>query len=207
MSKKIASKFSSTKQNRSGKTLDELMQAALIIAEKADLKNFNSRKLSEKSGYSLGTLVKRLGSVENIFLWAVKKIREKYSKEFVQQIKDIDKNLTLDAALERIIDKFFIIFRKVNVKTIQYFQDRIFKKNGFMPDFYDYTDVGAIEWVKTAKNNKTNTFRQMSEDEAIILFRMSMTLIERSFVEGKAIAGTEKHRKIIIENLRRLFKK
>jgi len=207
MSKKIASKFSSTKQNRSGKTLDELMQAALIIAQEADLKNFNSRKLSEKSGYSLGTLVKRLGSVENIFLWAVKKIREKYSKEFVQQIKDIDKNLTLDAALERIIDKFFIIFRKVNVKTIQYFQDRIFKKNGFMPDFYDYTDVGAIEWVKTAKNNKTNTFRQMSEDEAIILFRMSMTLIERSFVEGKAIAGTEKHRKIIIENLRRLFKK
>jgi hypothetical protein len=34
-----------------------------------------------------------------------------------------------------------------------------------------------------------------------------MTLIERSFVEGKAIAGTERHRKIIIENLRRLLKK
>jgi len=26
---------------------------------------------------------------------------------------------------------------------------------------------------------------------------MNMTLIERPFVEGKAIAGTEKHRKII----------
>lgn len=207
MSKKIASKFSSTKQKRSGKTLDELMQAALIIAEEADLKNFNSRKLSEKSGYSLGTLVKRLGSVESIFLWAVKKIREKYSKEFVQQIKDIDKNLTLDAALERIIDKFFIIFKKVNPKTIQYFENRMFKKNGFVPDFYDYSDVGAIEWVKTAKNNKTNTFRQMSVDEAKILFKMNMTLIERPFVEGKAIAGTEKHRKIIIENLRRLFKR
>jgi hypothetical protein len=207
MSKKIAPKFSSAKQKRSEKTLDELMQAALIIAEEADLKNFNSRKLSEKSGYSLGTLVKRLGSVENIFLWAVKKIREKYTKEYVQQIKDIDKNLTLDAALERIIDKLFIIFKKVNVKTIQYFEDRMFKKHGFVSDFYDYTDVGAIEWVKTAKNNKTNTFRQMSEDEAIILFRMSRTLIERPFVEGKAIAGTERHRKIIIENLRRLFKK
>ena len=36
---------------------------------------------------------------------------------------------------------------------------------------------------------------------------INMTLIERPFVEGKAIAGTEKHRKIIIENLRRLFKK
>ena len=68
MSKKIASKFSSTKQKRSGKTLDELMQAALIIAEEADLKNFNSRKLAQKSGYALGTLVKRLGSIENIFI-------------------------------------------------------------------------------------------------------------------------------------------
>ena len=104
------------------------MQAALIIAQEADLKNFNSRKLAQKSGYALGTLVKRLGSIENIFLWAVKKIREKYSKEFVQQIKDIDKNLTLDAALELIIDKFFIIFKKVNPKTIQYFENRMFKK-------------------------------------------------------------------------------
>ena len=80
-------------------------------------------------------------------------------------------------------------------------------KVGFVSDFYDYTDVGAIEWVKTAKNNKTNTFRQMSVDEAKILFKMNMTLIERPFVEGKAIAGTERHGKIIIENLRRLFKK
>ena len=47
----------------------------------------------------------------------------------------------------------------------------------------------------------------MSVDEAKILFKMNMTLIERPFVEGKAIAGTEKHRKIVLENLRRLFKK
>ena len=203
----MSKNITSTKQKRSRKTLEELMQAALIIAQEADLKNFNSRKLAQKSGYSLGTLVKRLGSIENIFLWAVKKIREKYSKEFVQQIKDIDKNLTLDTALERIVDKFFIIFKKVNPKTIQYFEDRMLKKNGFAPDFYDYTDVGAIEWVTTAKNNKTNTFRQMSADEAKILFKMNMTLIERPFVEGKAIAGTERHRKIITENLKRLFKK
>jgi hypothetical protein len=203
----MSKNITSTKQKRSRKTLDELMQAALIIAQEADLKNFNSRKLAQKSGYALGTLVKRLGSVENIFLWAVKKIREKYSKELVQQIKDIDKNLILDTTLERIVDKFFIIFKKINPKTIQYFEDRMLKKNGFVPDFYDYTDVGAIEWVKTAKNNKTNTFRQMSADEAKILFKMNMTLIERPFVEGKAIAGTEKHRKIIIENLRRLFKR
>jgi hypothetical protein len=203
----MSKNITSTKQKRSRKTLDELMQAALIIAQEADLKNFNSRKLAQKSGYSLGTLVKRLGSIENIFLWAVKKIREKYSKELVQQIKDIDKNLTLDAALESIVDKFFIAFKKVNPKTIQYFEDRMLKKNGFVSNFYDYTDVGAIEWVKTAKNNKTNTFRQMSVDEAKILCRMNMTLIERPFVEGKAIAGTERHRKIIIENLRRLFKK
>ena len=203
----MSKNITSTKQKRSRKTLDELMQAALIIAQEADLKNFNSRKLAQKSGYSLGTLVKRLGSIENIFLWAVKKIREKYSKELVQQIKDIDKNLTLDTALERIVDKFFIIFKKVNPKTIQYFEDRMLKKNGFESDFYDYSDVGAIEWVKTAKNNKTNTFRQMSVDEAKILFKMNMALIERPFVEGKAIAGTERHRKIITENLKRLFKK
>jgi hypothetical protein len=36
---------------------------------------------------------------------------------------------------------------------------------------------------------------------------MNMTLIKRPFLEGKVIAGTERHRKIIIENLRRLFKK
>ena len=124
----MSKNITSTKQKRSRKTLEELMQAALIIAEEADYKNFNSRKLAQKSGYALGTLVKRLGSIENIFLWAVKKIREKYSKEFVQQIKDFDKNLTLDAALERIIDKFFIIFKKVNLKQFNILKIECLKK-------------------------------------------------------------------------------
>jgi len=65
--------FAESKQDRSQKTLEEILQAAEQIVEEADPTLFTSSVLSQKSGYALGTLVRRLNSIENVFLWAIKK--------------------------------------------------------------------------------------------------------------------------------------
>ena len=38
---------------------------------------FTSRMLAKKSGYGLGTLTRRLSSIEHVFLWAIYKARER----------------------------------------------------------------------------------------------------------------------------------
>ena len=69
--------FAESKQDRSQKTLEDILQAAEQIVDEADPDLFTSRTLAQRSGYALGTLVRRLSSIENVFLWAIKTTRDK----------------------------------------------------------------------------------------------------------------------------------
>ena len=64
-------KFAATKQDRSNQTLEDILEAASNLLEQADPELLTSRLLAAKSGYSLGTLNKRLISVENVFIWLI----------------------------------------------------------------------------------------------------------------------------------------
>ena len=74
-------------------------------------------------------------------------------------------------------------------------------------EFYHYSDALAQPYVETALRNQTNTFRHISIDEAILLFRSALTIVERPFVELNPIAGTEEHRRIAISTLVQMFGK
>ena len=86
MNKDTVVKFSKTKQSRSERTLNDLLDAADQLVSAADPKNFTARSLSEKSGYALGTLLNRLESVENVFLWVIEKQRDEHIQTIVNII-------------------------------------------------------------------------------------------------------------------------
>ena len=205
MAKPIKTDFSKTEQDRSKNTLEDLLASAILLVQEAKPEKFTSRELAEKSGYSLGTLVKRLGSIESVFLWAIKKGREKQFDSFAKIVSELDENSVLNDLLEQIADTTFASMTGVNPKVIGYFEDRLAKKNGFDPDFYNYSDALVLPFIETAKRNKTNTFRMFSETEGKLIFRSTLTFAERPFVEGNPIAGTKEHRRIVIENLTRLL--
>ena len=96
MTKPMKIDFSKTEQDRSKKTLDDLLASAYLLVEDANPEKFTSRELAEKSGYALGTLIKRLGSIENVFLWAIKKGREKQFDSFAEIVSEFDENLPLN---------------------------------------------------------------------------------------------------------------
>lgn len=207
MSKTTKIDFSHAKQDRSQKTLDDLLDAALGIIEEAKPEKFTSRTLAEKSGYALGTLSKRLTSIDNVFLWAIKKGQKKHFENFAESIAAFDTNRPINELVEMMVDECLAAIKKVNPKVIQFFENRSAKKNMLSSDFYHYTDVLVKPYLETAKRNKTQTFRDLSQDEAILIFRAILVLLERPFVEGNAIAGSAKHRKLAIENITRLLGK
>jgi hypothetical protein len=93
----------------------------------------------------------------------------------------------------------------VNPRVIRYYEDSIAKQNALSSEFYQYSDALAQPYVETALRNQTNTFRHISVDEAILLFRSVFTIVERPFVELNSIAGTEEHRRIAISTLVQMF--
>ena len=199
--------FPDSQQARSLKTLEDILQAAEQIVEEANPSLFTSRTLSNKSGYALGTLVQRIRSIENVYLWAIKKTRDNLCKEFGIGITQFDPDSSIQTFAEDIVDGAFSAIKKVNPKVIRFFENRFTKINGLPLDYFTYFDVFTEPYLETSSKNKTDTCRQMSKNEAALTMRQIFMMIERPFAEDNPIAGTEEHRKIVINTMIRLLSK
>jgi len=206
MPDKIKIEFAESKQDRSKRTLDDILEAASNLIEQADPDLFTSRILAVESGYSLGTLSKRLISVENVFIWLIEQGQKNYINNASRIIEDFDPNSPLQTLLESLIDTFFGIMKKVNPKVIKYYEHRVAIKVGFHEDF-DRIDAMVKPFLEVSQRNRSNTFRQMDEIEMRLVLRSLLFLVERPFVYDDPIAGTKEHRRIAIENSVRLLGK
>jgi len=199
--------FSDPKQDRSKKTLDDLLQAAYEIVEAADTAKFTSRTLASKSGYSLGTLSQRLGSVEDVFFWAIQKGREAKLNDFINTMEQFDTQLPVQVFVENFVDIAFVNMNQVTSKVMRFYDQRLSRKYGLTADYFDYLDILIEPYLALCQKNETNTFRIFSSEEARFIFKCAMMLGERPFANEDPIAGTEQHRKIAVENLIRLLAK
>lgn len=199
--------FAESKQDRSQKTLEDILQAAERIVEEANPELFTSRSLSQKSGYALGTLVRRLSSIENVFLWAAKKGRDKKFEEIALAIVQIDEDVSIEPFAEDMVDEIFFSIQKINPAVMRFFESRYTKMNGLTHDYFSYTDCLVEPYLEACSKNKTKTFRKLSKNEAALLLKQLCFLVERPFMEDNPIAGTEEHRKVTKEAIIRLLGK
>lgn len=207
MNPKSAIQFAEAKQERSQKTMADILQAAEQLTAGADPELFTSRSLAQRSGYALGTLVRRLGTIENVFLWAIKKARDKKLHEFSSIVTQFDANTSIYAFSESVIDTAFFDIQQINPAVMRFFENRFTKMNGLPHDYFHYMDFLVESYLVAASKNQTDTFRVLSTNEASLLIRQIGLVIERPFMEGNPIAGTEEHRKIAIDVMIRLLGK
>jgi len=199
--------FAESKQDRSQKTLVDILDAAEKIVIDANPDLFTSRTLAKRSGYALGTLVRRLNSVENVFLWAVKKGRDQKFQEFTVIITQFDAKTPIDTFAKNMVDTAFSGIKQVNPAVMNFFEKRFTKINGLTPDYFAYMDSLAEPYLAAAGKNQTDTFRALSISEASLLIRQICLLVERPFIESNPIAGTEEHRQIAIDMIIKLLGK
>jgi hypothetical protein len=205
MNKNTVVKFSKTKQSRSENTLNDLLDTADQLVTLANPKNFTARSLSEKSGYALGTLLNRLESVENVFLWAIEKQRDQHIQALVKIIEAFDLDRPIQALGEALADKTFVTLKEVNPKVIQFIESRLIKRDQFSLQYFHYFDPIALALLKHSKKNTTHTFKKLTAMEAKLILRSFVMIVERPFVEEDPVAGSNQHRKIAIESFVRLF--
>jgi hypothetical protein len=199
--------FAESKQERSQKTLENILESAEQIVTEANPDLFTSRTLAQRSGYALGTLVRRLSSVENVFLWAVKKGRDKQFQEFSIRITQFDVDTPIDVFAENMVDAAFSAVQQVNPAVMRFFESRFTKINGLPPDYFAYMDLLVEPYLVAISKNQTGTFRQLPINEASLLIKQICLLVERPFMDGNPIAGTQEHRQIAISTIVRLLGK
>jgi hypothetical protein len=205
MNKNTVVEFSKAKQPRSEKTLDDLLDSADHLVTAADPKKFTARSLSEKSGYALGTLTSRLQSVENVFLWVIEKQRGQHIQAVVKIIEEFDIDKPIQELGEVLAEKCFVTLKKVNPKVIQFIESRLIKRDQFSSNYFHFVDPIAEALFKYSQKNTSNTFRGLKEQEAKLILRSFVMIVERPFVEEDPIAGSREHRRIAVESFVRLF--
>ena len=197
--------FSNAHQDRSKKTLEDLLEAAYSIVDAAEPKEFNSRNLADRSGYALGTLNKRLGPVENVFLWAIEKGRDRKIQSVIDYIEQFNPHSTIQEYAENIVDMTFEGIGIVGPRVIRYYEAKLFKRDGVTANSINFSNEFIEPHLKLVDANQTNTFRKMTQNEASLMLRLTQHLIERPFVYDEAIAGTIEHRQLAIDGLIRLL--
>ena len=197
--------FSDPQQERSKKTLEDLLQAAYEIVEAADPEAFTSRNLASKAGYSLGTLSQRLGSVENVFFWAIQKNRSSKLNRYAEEMAQFNPQLTIHNFVEIFVDKAFANMNIVSTKVMRFYDQRYSLKYGLTADYLDCANVLVDPYLELCQKNKANTFRLLSVAEARFIFKCGLTLVERIFANQDPIAGTAKHRQIAVDNAIKLL--
>lgn len=197
--------FAEAKQDRAKKTLDDISNTALDLVEIGEPNLLNSRTLAQKSGYSLGTLSKRLSSIDKVFLWAIKKQQQKHLSSMSESIKNFDPSLPIEILLELLVDQSFELISKVSPKIIQYYDSRIIKYEN-KANYHHVSDVLVDSFYDAIERSLNGTFRKMSKDELRLVLRTTAIFIERPFAEEEKFAGTKEHREIALRNLIRLLK-
>jgi hypothetical protein len=193
--------FADSKQTRSEKTLSDILDAANLIVEEGNPILFTTRNLAQKSGYALGTLVRRLHSIENVYLWAIKQQRDKQFKKISITMTEVDVNTPIEVFAEEMTNKAFATIQSINPAVMRFFESRVTRVKGIQADYFLYMDVVIDPYLKVVKSNQTNTFRDLSWSEASLLLRNICLLIERPFMEDRPIAGTPEHRQIVVDAL------
>jgi len=207
MNKNLEILFADSKQERSQKTLEDILQAAEQLVTEADAELFTSRNLAKKSGYGLGTLVRRLNSIDYVFFWAIEKGREKVLKEIGNSISHFDPNLTIQDFVETIVDQGFTAITKVGPKVMRFYDERYTKKNGLTTDYFDHFDLLVEPYLEACQKNQTGTFRMISHQEAKFVFRAVLMMSERIFAQYDPVAGSTEHRQILIDLMTRMLVK
>lgn len=199
--KKLNIEFNEAKKPQSLQTLNDLIEAAERIVEEGDVDQFVARNLSKESGYSLGSLINRLGKIENIFLYAITTERSRHIKSVGDALDQLDENLNVNEFTIQFVDMCMQALKKVSPRVMRYYEKRVAIRADMVSDVFTYSEEIIPYMERTIAKNRSNTFRHFTESEKPYIARAVFLFLERPFAEGDPIAGTPEHKAMAINAL------
>lgn len=190
--KELKIRFSEGRQERSKQTLENLLQAAEEIVAEGDVSSFDARTLVRRSGYALGSLINRLGAVENVFLYAIAKNRSKQLERVACALIALGIETDPRQFAKTIVDESFRLIEKVNPSVMQFYEKRALARSNSIASVHCYTDEIIEPLLRLIESNQGNTFRALSRPEARYVCRSIFLFVERPYLEGDPIAGDRK---------------
>ena len=191
------------------KTSKKSQEAIILAGEKLLLSGnvnlINAENLSKQSGYSIGNIYHHFKSLDQVFIKIFLKKRLDIFLELVDEINKFPKNKSCEELCKILVNKSFERANKLKIKVLQYIFKIMLTKSE-QPEKINLIIDALIEpLIECRKRNKTNSFREIEEDEMRLLLRSLQAFIRSPFLENQSIAGTALHKELTLNLCQKLF--
>jgi AcrR family transcriptional regulator len=196
------------KKESTANTVDTIVEAAILaIEESGGLDTISSRKLAQKSGFSVGSVYRYFKDKDHLFSKVWLFFITRLHGSLVPKINSFPATGTLRQLMMVIVDHYFNdLSRRKPSRGIPLY--RMFIKASVDPEnMAKPIDVLIEPLMNAQKINKTDTMKIMDENEVRIYLRGALAMVRSDFLEGNPYFGTLSHQRVVLEALVRLFQK
>ena len=191
------------------RTSKKSQEAILLAGEKLLLSGnvnlINAENLSKQSGYSIGNIYHHFKSLDQVFIKIFLKKRLDIFLELVDEINKFPKNKSCEELCKILVNKSFERANKLKIKVLQYIFKIMLTKSEEPEKINLIIDALIEPLIECRKRNKTNSFREIEEDEMRLLLRSLQAFIRSPFLENQSIAGTALHKELTLNLCQKLF--
>jgi AcrR family transcriptional regulator len=191
------------------RTAKKSQTAILLAGEKLVLSgNINlitAENLSKHSGYSVGNIYHHFKNLDQVFINIFLKKRLEFFLELADEVNKFPKNKSCEDLCEILVNKNFERANKLKIKMLQYLFKIVLTKSEEPEKINLIIDVLIEPLIQCRKRNKTNSFREIEEDEMRLLLRSLQAFIRSPFMENQTIAGTALHKKLTLNLCQKLL--
>ena len=193
------------------RTSKKSQEAILLAGEKLLLSGnvnlINAENLSKQSGYSIGNIYHHFKSLDQVFIKIFLKKRLDIFLDLADEINKFPKNKSCEELCKILVNKSFERANKLKIKVLQYIFKIMLTKSEEPEKINLIIDVLIEPLIECRKRNKTNSFREIENDEMRLLLRSLQAFIRSPFLENQPIAGTNHHKELTLSLCLRLLSK
>ncbi len=195
------------KQERSHARIEKILDAVEELSEKSPTTKIDIKSIAKKSFISIGAIYHHFPSVNSIFASLLLRKVKLRIEGLAALIDGLGPNVTLEEFTDQLINQAFYEWGQKPIASKKEAL-RFYYQNAHKPEFfYSYAEILFPHVQAFIKRNKTDTFRQITEEEWPFLNRISQGAILSPFLEQQEIAGTDKHREIVKDIALRIYSK
>ena len=191
----------------SKKSQEAILLAGEILLLSGNVNLINAENLSKHSGYSIGNIYHHFKNLDQVFINLFLKKRLDIFLEIADEINKFPKNKSSEELCKNLVNKSFENTNKLKIKMIQYLFKIMLTKSKEPEKINLIIDVLIEPLIQCRKRNKTDSFREIDEQEMHLILRALQASIRTPFLENQPIAGTNHHKELTLSLCLRLLSK
>ncbi len=203
--------FKTPKQERSKRTIEDIMQAIEELTRteellgKGELENISTRDLADHSGHAIGTIFHHFNKFDDIYVYVFMRRRKKSLLKVSDIISQHPADQPISVLNENLINSMIGDLSRPPRKVLIFFMNRYLKQAKVKTLLNPETDILIPLWINACERNNTQTFLKLSEDEIMLRIRTIHCMAMMPFFEDDPIAGTSVHIEMAVNIANQLF--